>query len=342
MNETSFQLNGAVIGYGGAFNMGRHHALQMKQAGFGFAAVCELDPGRLAQAAADFPGIRTYSRVEDMLAEPDIGLVTVITPHHTHAPLAKQVLESGKHCIVEKPMCIRVDDAHELVGLARQKGVMLSVYHNRRWDGWLLTVQDLAQRGLLGDIFHAEFYFGGFGHPGHWWRSDKRISGGAFYDFGAHYMDAMLQLVPGRMRSVRGYAQKRLWHDVTNEDQLDCLIEFDSGAVVHAQSSSIARAGKAVRRILGTKGAVVSTEDSPRHLTLHRELDGQQVEIKVPLLEDDWQAYYRNVAEHLLRGGELAVKPEQARRVIAVLDTAGRSAEERRELPVSYEDERDE
>src|SRR5690348_8200464 len=115
----------AVIGYGGAFNMGKHHANQMKEVGIDFVAACDLDSARMDQAKQDFPHIRTYTQIEDLLAQEDIDLVTVITPHHTHATIAMQVLESGKHCILEKPMCIRADDAFALVKKAQDKGLML-------------------------------------------------------------------------------------------------------------------------------------------------------------------------------------------------------------------------
>ncbi len=329
-------FRGAVIGYGGAFNMGKHHAEQMKAVGIEFVAACDLDPVRVEQAAKDFPGIRVFTKVEDLLAEPDIDLVTVITPHNTHAPLAMKVLESNKHCILEKPMCIHAADADVLVRKAKEKRLMLSVYHNRRWDGWYLTLQDLIKRDILGDIFHVEMYMGGYHKPGTWWRSDKKISGGALYDWGAHYIDWLLGFMPGKIQSVRGFIQNRVWHETSNEDHIDSIIEFENGAVAFLQQSSIARLGKAPRRILGTKGAVIDDWDG--HLTLQTEVNGLQIETKVPYLKDNHIAYYQNIADHLTNGTGLIVKPEQARRTIAVIETTEKSAAEGRELPVPFED----
>jgi predicted dehydrogenase len=330
-------IRGAVIGYGGAFNMGRHHAQSMMNVGFEFVAACDLDPARMEQAKQDFPHIRTYTSVEELLAQPDIDLVTVITPHNTHASLAMQVLEAGKHCILEKPMCIREADAISLIQKARQSNLMLSVFHNRRWDAWYLTLKDLIARDLLGDIFHVEVFFGGFNHPGHWWRSNKEISGGAFYDWGAHILDWVLGFMPGKITSVRGVVHKRLWHDVTNEDQVDSFIHFDNGALAHIQMSSIARAGKPTVRILGTKGAVVDADLWDGAMMLHTEVNGLKVETKVSNLKDNHAAYYENIAAHLLRGEELIVKPEQAGRVIAVIETTEKSAAAGQELPLAYE-----
>ncbi|WP_127587766.1 Gfo/Idh/MocA family protein [Paenibacillus koleovorans] len=332
---SNYSIRTAVIGYGGAYNMGKLHAQQMLAAGMSFVAACDLDPARMQQAQEDFPDIRTYTSVEELLAQPDIDLVTVITPHHTHADLASLVLASGKNCILEKPMCIRAEDAYALTEQAKQAGRMLSVFHNRRWDGWYLTLQDVIERGLLGDIFHVEMFMGGHRHPGYWWRSDKLVSGGAFYDWGAHYLDWLLGFVPGSVTSVRGHVHNRVWHDVTNEDQVDSTILFASGAVAHVQISAIARAGKPKVRILGTKGAVVDAELFDGHFILHTEAGGLPVETKLTTAKENHAAYYRNIFEHLTNGAELIVKPEQAARTIAIIEATERSAEEGRELFVS-------
>jgi predicted dehydrogenase len=319
--------------------MGKAHTNHMKRVGFEFAAACDLDAARMEQAERDFPGIRTYTDPEEMLRRPDLDLITVITPHHTQAELAEKVLRSGKHCILEKPMCIHAKDADNLVKLAREKGLMLSVFHNRRWDGWLLTVKDLIRQGKIGEIFHVEMFMGGYAAPKNWWREDKKISGGAFYDWGAHYIDYLFQLVPGRVRSVRGYIHNKVWHQKTNEGQIDSTILFESGAVAQIQISSIARAGKARFRILGTKGAVEVANPGEGVLYLYTDIDGKNEKSAVELLKDQHGRYYDNIADHLLRGSKLIVKPEEARRIIAVIETTERSALEGTELRPPFEEE---
>jgi scyllo-inositol 2-dehydrogenase (NADP+) len=331
-------IKSAVIGYGGAFNMGKRHAEQMMSYGIEFVAACDMDPTRMEQAQQDFPGIRTFTKVEDLLAQGDIDLVTVITPHHTHAPLAEQILNSGKHCILEKPMCIHADDADKLVKLARSKDLMISVYHNRRWDDWYLTLKDLMDKGIIGEVFHVEMFSGGYSEPRPWWRSDKAISGGVFYDWGAHYVDYLLGLVPGKVKSVKGFIQNRVWNDVSNEDHIDSIISFENGAMAHIQISTIAHAGKATFRILGTKGAIVDTNMWDGELTLFTDLHGVKVETTVKCQKSRQEEYYANIADHLMNGAELIVKPEEARRTIAIIETTEKSALAGTELPVPYEE----
>jgi len=332
------QLRGAVIGYGGAFNMGKQHAEQMMANGIAFAAACDLDAGRAAQAKADFPDIDTYTNPDDLLARSDIDLITVITPHNTHAELGLRILESGKHCILEKPMCIEAADGYKMTMLAREKGKMLSVYHNRRWDGWYLTLKDLIAKGIIGDVFHIELAFGGYGKPNDWWRSVKSISGGALYDWGAHLIDYALGVVPGGIRSVRGVVQNLVWHEYTNEDHVDSTIYMDNGATINVQISSIAHAGKPHVRLLGTKGGIVDANIFDGELTLYTDLSGVKVETKVPTRGSEGELYYANIADHLYRGAPLIVTPEQSLRNIAVIETTEKSAAEGKELPVPYEE----
>jgi scyllo-inositol 2-dehydrogenase (NADP+) len=95
------EIKVGVVGYGGAFNMGRGHLNQMKAAGMSPVAVAEVDPTRLEAAKVDFPGIETYKSVTEMLKKSSVDLVVLITPHNTHAPLAIQCLKAGRHVVCE-------------------------------------------------------------------------------------------------------------------------------------------------------------------------------------------------------------------------------------------------
>ena len=228
MNEG---LKAGIIGYGGAFGMGKIHAEQLAAAGIPTAAVCDLDAGRLEQATVDFPEVRTYGQIEDLLKDPEVGLCVVILPHNLHAPVAIQCARAKKHVIVEKPMCITVAEAGAMIEAARQAGVMLSVYHNRRWDGDYLAIRDLLARDVIGDAFHLEAAMGGYHAPRDWWRSHKEISGGAMHDWGAHVIDWILNLIPEKVAGVDGYFHKRHWHGMTNEDHAELIIRFEGGKI---------------------------------------------------------------------------------------------------------------
>lgn len=332
MDMSMKPLRSAIIGYGGQFGMGEAHARQMQEYGIELVAVCDSDEVRAAQAQIDFPGIRAYTDSNRMLAEKDIDIVVVITPHNTHVDLARSVLEHGKHCIVEKPMCIKADDAKMLNQLAADLGLMLTVYHNRRWDGWYLTVKELIREGVLGDIFMVDMFFGGYKKPGPTWRADKVISGGVFYDWGAHYVDWLLGIVTAPIKEVRGFIHNRVWHDITNEDQMESMIEFRDGATAQLQISTIARAPKDAVRVLGTKGAIVLKNPLDTEITLYSEIGGQKIESVIACKPNHYKAFYENISAHLREGEELIVKASQAANTIAVLEMTEISAKEGRAI----------
>lgn len=317
-------IRGAVIGYGASFNMGRAHAGWMNAAGFKTVAACDIDASRMEAAAADYPGIRTYLCVDDLLADEEVDLCVVVLPHNIHAEIAIQCLNAGKHVITEKPMCTSVAQADAMIEAARKAHRMLTVFHNRRHDGDFLAIKEVIEEGLIGDVFHVEAFGAGYGHPGTWWRSDKRISGGAMFDWGAHFVDWILNLAPSEVTGVDGFFQKRVWMDVTNEDYTKAVIRFRNGCAAELELGNLSAAGKPRWRILGTKGAIVDTGREP--FTVKVVHAGRIASLEVPYKKTDWQAYYNGIAAHLVRGEELEVKPEEGRRIISVLEAAEQSS----------------
>ena len=322
-----------LIGYGGAFKMGKLHSEQMAQTGvLETVAVCDVDPRCLRQAKKDFGNeILTFPSAAKMLAADLVDMCVVITPHNTHAKLAVQCLNAGKHVVTEKPMCITYNEATRMIDAARANKMMLSVFHNRRWDGDYLAIKKCIADGLVGDIFHIEASMGGWGKPRKWWRSDKRISGGAFYDWGAHYLDWTLGLVPeAKMTHVTGFFHQDVVWKHSNEDQVQAIIRFDTGCVADVQLSDVAFAPRARWRILGTKGTI---EDwSGGSLTVYTQVKGYPAQMEVDYQEGQWPAYYQNIADHLTKGTELAVKPEESARTIAVIECAEKSSKYGRTL----------
>jgi scyllo-inositol 2-dehydrogenase (NADP+) len=179
-----------VVGYGGAFNMGRAHLQQMQAAGMTPTAVAEVDTERLKVATVDFPGIETYATVEAMLKKSKVNLIVLITPHNTHAPLALKCLKAGRHVVCEKPLAITTVEVNDMIASAKRSNVMLSTYHNRHWDGRILqAVERIKKKKEIGNIVRIECHMGGYGQPRDWWRTSRKISGGILYDWGVHLLE---------------------------------------------------------------------------------------------------------------------------------------------------------
>ncbi|MEM2914538.1 MAG: Gfo/Idh/MocA family oxidoreductase, partial [Candidatus Bathyarchaeia archaeon] len=128
-----------------------------------------------------------------------------------------------------------------------------------------------------------------------------------------------------KVAGVIGCFHKLVWTDVTNEDQVEALIRFENGAVANVQISSIASIGKPRWRILGTKGGLMRM---PEHKYFHMVTydGGKLVEMQLQFKDTDWSIYYRNIVEHLLYGAELLVKPEEASRVISIIEASEKSS----------------
>jgi len=340
-------LRVALLGYGA---IGREHADAIATtAGMECVMICDRNPARLVAAHNEFPTAQTTLDMHDIIADATIDTVIIGTPPNTHAALAKQMVQAGKHVIVEKPFSITTEEADDLIATAAMHHVALSVYQNRRWDPDFLAISEIVQSGMIGEVFHVETFIGGYNHPCDYWHSHEPVSGGVFYDWGSHYLDWMLTLLPGEVQDVRAISHKRVWHDVTNADQAHLTIHFTDGVEASFIHSDVASLLKPKWYILGTQGAIIAdwrytsvntrkwtgdlieetlapSEALPIVRVVTRQRNGMQLESQVTLPPAPNQPFHRNFVNHILVGEPLAVQPRSSRRNIAVMEAAAFSA----------------
>lgn len=340
--KTQKKLKAGVIGYGGAFNMGRHHLEAMRRAGMKPTAVAEIDPDRLEQARADYPRVGCFSTVDAMLRESDVEVVTLVTPHNTHVELALQCLKAGRHVVAEKPLAITTAECDRMIAQAKKNGVVLSTYHNRHWDGCIVNAVKRIRSGVIGDIVRIEAHMGLREQPKDWWRSSKSISGGILYDWGVHLLEYSLQLIDSDITEVSGFAHsgywapRTAWGGDTNEDEAFAVVRFKSGQWLTLCITSLdANPKPGWLEITGTEGTFLFGRDSWKIIT--RDAKERVVhEGKNPPMEGESRRYYKNVADHIRNGTPLVITPEWARRPIHILDLADRSAREGRAMKPKY------
>jgi len=328
--KRSADIKVGVVGYGGAFNMGKLHLDDMKKCGMTPCAVAEPILDRREAAAADFPGVETYASVEEMLQRSAVNLVVLITPHNTHAPLALTCLEAGRHVVCEKPFAITTKECDAMIGAAKKAGVMVSTFHNRHWDGSVLNALAVLRSGQIGDLVRIECHMGQWGQPRDWWRSSRSISGGVLYDWGVHLLEYSLQLVDAEISEVSGYsksgfwAPRTAWKGDTIEDESFAVVRFKNGVWVNLTISNIdANPKRGMVEVTGTKGTLWWDYEN---YELIAKKSAKTVVTKAKNPAPEWGRYYANVADHLTKGTELVITPEWARRPIHILDLAGRSA----------------
>ena len=314
-----------LLGYGA---IGRDHAASISATpGLHLAGVCDLSPERREAAARDW-SVRTHERADELLADPNVSLVVVGTPPSAHTEPVLGALEAGKHVVCEKPFALRAADGDRMIDMAASRRLVLTVFQSRRWDPDYIAMREIARSGSIGEPFYLESFIGGYDHPCDLWHSHEPISGGTIYDWGSHYFDWILQLFGETVRTIEAQAHKRVWHDVTNSDQVRVDLTFANGAQASFLQSDIAFARKPKWYLLGTHGAVVGDwaeasvpSDFPARLRVFRGT-GEEA---LALPPRDENGFYRNLADHLQWQEPLAVTAEEARRTVAVMEAATQS-----------------
>ena len=262
-----------IVGYGPFGGMGYAHGLAATETdGLAFVGVCDSNEERRLAAVADFPTVQGHADLASLCGADDVDVVIVATPPVLHAPIALELLRAGKHVVVEKPMCLTVKDADELLAVSAEVGRTITVHQNRRWDGDFLALRRAVDTGLLGDVFNMETFVGSFEHPCRWWHSDEAFSGGAVYDWGSHHIDWILRIFQSRPQRVRAISHKRVWRDVTNADQIDVHMRWDDGREARFIQSDVAGIRKPKFYVQGTSGTAATDYDP---VTIDRLEDGR-------------------------------------------------------------------
>ena len=331
----------AVVGYGYA---GRafHSYLIGLTPGLDLVAVSTRDPRRQAAAARDH-GVKTYPCIDDLLEDTSVELVVIATPHDTHRELCVRAMDAGKHVVVDKAMCLTSEEADDMLAARDRNGVVLSVFHNRRWDGGFLTLEKVKRTGLLGEWFAVEAAVGYYG-TARSWRAEKAQVGGQLYDWGAHLVDPALVRAGARPTRVFCHARPVVW-DIDVDSHCLCVLEFESGLLCTVEVCRATRAPKPRWRVLGSRGTLVKTGLDPQEEAMRQgriddavqpredrarvatDVEGILSEMVIETVPGRWRCYYENIADVLLKGTELAVKAEEAAETVRVIEAAMRSAE---------------
>jgi predicted dehydrogenase len=224
----------ALLGFGYA---GRtfHAPLIAAATGLKLQVVVSSDPARVR---ADCPQVRVCATLAEALADPSIALVVIATPNALHAAQAREALLAGRHVVVDKPFTVTRQEAEDLIALAQARSRVLSVFHNRRWDGDFLTLQALLDSGRLGRVVALESRFDRFRPIRRArWREQAVAGGGIWYDLGPHLVDQAVQLfgrplrVHGELAGLRDEAEVDDWAEV----QLDygqCKVTLSASMLV--------------------------------------------------------------------------------------------------------------
>jgi scyllo-inositol 2-dehydrogenase (NADP+) len=302
-------------------------------------------------AVQKYPTIKTFSTLEKLLADDNIELVVVNTPSVTHYEYAKQCLLANKNIIVEKPFTATVAQAEELIKIASQKKLMISVYHNRRYDSDFKTIKKILDQKLLGDIVEAEFHYDRFDSnlspKVH--KETPSLGVGIVYDLGAHLIDQALQLF-GMPKSI--FADIFAMRPISKVDDYFEILLYYSNARVRLKASYQTREALPGYVIHGTKGSFIKhktdiqetdlqakkipnrtdwgTEPDNQKGLLHTEVNGKIIKEYIKSEQGNYADYYDAIYEALVNNAPLPVTAEEGMQVIKIIELAYKSNAEKR------------
>ena len=344
-------LRVGLVGYGLAGSV-FHAPLIAATAGLVLDTVVTSNEERREQARAEFPEVRFAAAPDELWARADeLDLIVIASPNKTHVPLATAALEAGLPVVVDKPVAGTAAEARELAALAEERGLLLSVFQNRRWDNDFLTLRSLIADGELGEVQRFESRFERWRpQPKGGWREsgDPQEIGGLLYDLGSHVVDQALVLF-GPAAQVYAESDVRRPGAAADDDTF-LAITHTGGVRSHLYvSATTAQLGPRFR-VLGSAAGYVKYGLDPQEAALR---EGTRPSAEVPwgvedealwgrlgsgespltgggtpvrTLPGDYPAYYAAVVDALRGKGENPVTALQAAAALDVLEAARRSA----------------
>ena len=309
-------------------------------------------------AAQLYPDALIARSVEELLAMPDIGLVTIATPNDTHDQIARQCLKSGRDVVVDKPLAPTFEEALDLVSFAREHGRLLTVYHNRRFDGDFQAVQKLVAAGRLGRIVRFESSYDRF-RPHlkpNAWRERTGPGTGVFMDLAPHLIDHALALF-GLPEAVSADIRVEREQAVA-DDSFDLTLHYASGLRALLRATMLAPVTRPRFILHGTSGAYVKhafdvqepklragrlpwnetpseaeQEENSGILTLVSADGTVTSRERLPPAQSDYRSFYANIRDVLLGTASPAVTVDHALNVMRVLELARESSARRCTIP---------
>ncbi len=340
-------LNTAIIGFGLSGST-FHAPIITNVPGFHLSYVVTSQANKVIDR---YPNTEIISNANDLFKCPNVELVIITAPNLEHYPLAKKALESGKHVIIEKPFVLKSFHAEELIKIATEKNLFLSVYQNRRWDNGFLTLKKCLKEKIFGEIFNYEAYFDKFRpivSSIKW--SEQAIEGsGILYDLGSHLIDQALDLfgMPSEL-----LADLEMQRDGSKAiDYFNLILKYDKMRVILGSSSIIA-SPRPIISIYGTKGSFIKNGLDPQENDLRsgkiplshkwgEEDDlfspsvkllkyGVLSETRLKTLPGSYQNYYISVYNSIVKGEENPVNPSSALNNIKIIELALESARDKK------------
>ena len=351
----STNIRTGIIGYGLSGRVFHAPFIDVVE-GYDLTKISTSRPESIAMIEERYPLTAVIPDGKGIIDDPEIDLVIVTSPNTDHFRWSREALLAGKHVVVEKPFTVNVKEADELIEIAARQQKILTVYHNRRFTSDTRTVKKLLDSGLLGVIVDYESHFDRYRtnpRPGGAWREQPLPGSGIFYDLGSHLIDQALwffgmpEAVTAEINHQRAWAKADDHFDVrlhyptftaTLKSGMICRIPGPT-FMLHGTNGSFVKYGLDVQEATVDGGAIPRGKEwgrEPENIwgTINAEYKGVKMQGKVESERGDYRDYFINLRDAILGKTAIAVKPEEARNVMYIIELAFRSSKEKRTIEV--------
>lgn len=314
---------------------------------FELTAICERSKN---EASKTYPYVKIVSSFDELISDASLELIIVNTPDVTHYDYCKAALEAGKHVIVEKPFVFTVAEGEELIQLAAQKGRMLTVFQNRRWDGDFMTVRKVLNENKLGRIVEFRAGFQRFRTQiADTWKERNDSFVGIVYNLGPHLVDQAICLF-GKPTGV--FAQIKKQRDGSQIDDFFHIILKYSDMQVTLTAGMLMKEPIASFVLHGTKGSFIKPGIDPQedqlkggmlptdevygfdtpemYGTLVLDENGETIRETIETIRGDYRLYFDAVANSIRQQQAPPISPAENLLVIRILEAAYQSNDENR------------
>jgi scyllo-inositol 2-dehydrogenase (NADP+) len=336
-----------IVGFGGMGNWHYENFQMMRNPVC--AGIYDIDEEVSRKAGSR--GIRTYVSLTEVLADPCVDIILIVTPNDTHKEIALAAMRAGKAVVCEKPVTLSSGDLTQMIQCANECKVLFTVHQNRRWDADYQIVKELLREKTLGEVFRIESrVHGSRGIPGDW-RGRKEQGGGMVLDWGVHILDQLLMMIPEKIRTV--YAEMTHVTNCEVDDGFRITLEFESGLSVLAEVGTshfiqlprwmiYGENGTAQIDDFSAKGRIISVRDWNKNdaipvrtaagltKTMAPRTDETIRESALPEVQSDIREFFHNVTEVLDGKAAPFITHEQLMRCMKLMEACFLSDTEKR------------
>ncbi len=303
-----------------------------------------------------YPSVKVVRSIDELIADPAIDLIVITTPNETHLPYARQSLEGGKHVVLEKPFANSSEEAMQLVEVAKRSSKVLSVYQNRRYVSDFITIKEIIEKKLLGEVHEFIAHYDRYRAEAkpNAWREEAKPGSGVLYDLGPHLLDQALCLF-GLPKTITADIRMQRPHSKV-DDYFDLQLNFGFAKVVLHAGMLVREPGPRFM-IHGTKGSFIKHGEDPQEAALragslplgedwgkepenvqgllHAEIEGTVIKETYPSKKGNFGNYYKSLYQSITAGKPVTEKPEHGYNTVRLIELAFESNQKHCTIPCS-------